>query len=94
MAKHCHECLHYEVCRLLIGERELYINDMACRFPESCGGYKKKADYTEVVRCKDCKHWIHMEDGFGDCTNRRFHLDGHADPSMKMDDFCSCGERR
>ena len=51
-------------------------------------------DAVEVVRCKDCKHWMHMEDGFGDCTNGRFHLDGHADPTMKMDDFCSCGERR
>ena len=51
-------------------------------------------DAVEVVRCKDCKHWLHMEDGFGDCTNGRFHLDGHADPSMYADDFCSCGERR
>ena len=51
-------------------------------------------DIAEVVRCKNCKHWLHMEDGFGDCTNARFHLDGHADPTMKSDDFCSCGERR
>ena len=49
---------------------------------------------TIPVRCKDCKHWLYMEDGFGDCTNRRFHLDNHADPTMKADDFCSCGERR
>lgn len=46
------------------------------------------------VHCKDCKHWLHMEDGMGDCTNSRFHLPGHADPTMKADDFCSCGERR
>ena len=51
-------------------------------------------DAVEVVRCKDCKCWIHMEDEFGDCTNRRFHLDGNADPTMKADDFCSCGERK
>ena len=51
-------------------------------------------DAVEVVRCKKCKHWLHMEDGMGDCTNRRFHLPGHADPTMKADDFCSCGERR
>ena len=49
---------------------------------------------VEVVRCRDCKWWMHMEEGMGDCTNRRFHLDGHADPSMKADDFCSCAERR
>ena len=51
-------------------------------------------DAVEVVRCKKCKHWLHMEDGMGDCTNSRFHLPGHADPTMKADDFCSCGERR
>lgn len=51
-------------------------------------------DAVEVVRCKDCKHWTHVEDGMGDCTNRRFHLDGHVDPTMKADDFCSCGERK
>ena len=51
-------------------------------------------DAVEVVRCKECEHWTHVESGMGDCTNRRFHLDGHADPTMKADDFCSCGERR
>ena len=51
-------------------------------------------DAVEVVRCKDCKHWIHMEDGIGDCTSRRFHLDGHADPCMCANDFCSYGERK
>ena len=51
-------------------------------------------DAVEVVRCKDCKHWQHVEDGIGDCTNPRFHLPGHADPTMEQDGFCSCGERK
>ena len=55
---------------------------------------KNNSDYVLVVRCKDCKHWHHIGDGTGDCTNVRFHLDGHADPSMKLDDFCSCGEMK
>lgn len=49
---------------------------------------------TVPSRCGECKHWLHTGDGMGDCTNGRFHLDGHADPTMKADDFCSCGERR
>ena len=60
----------------------------------SCIDKCPTVDAVEVVRCKDCKHWLHMEDGFGDCTNRRFHIDGCVDPTMKMEDFCSCGERR
>ena len=51
-------------------------------------------DAVEVVRCKNCKHWQHIEDGFGDCTNPRFNLPGHVDPTMELDGFCSCGERR
>lgn len=49
---------------------------------------------TIPVRCKGCKHWNHMEDGCGDCTNPRFHLPGHADPTMEADGFCLCGERK
>ena len=51
-------------------------------------------DAVEVVRCKDCNHWQHVEDGMGDCTNPRFHLPGHVDPTMEHDGFCSCGERK
>lgn len=51
-------------------------------------------DIAEVVRCKDCKHWKYVEDGLGDCTNPRFHLPGHADPTMEHDGFCSFGERK
>ena len=51
-------------------------------------------DAAEVVHCKDCKHWAHMEEGFGDCTHPRFHLEGHVDPTTNWNDFCSCGERK
>ena len=51
-------------------------------------------DAVEVVRCKDCEYWKCIEGGFGDCTHPRFHLEGHADPTMNWNDFCSCGERR
>lgn len=53
-----------------------------------------KTQGLEVVQCKDCKYWVHIEDGIGDCSNGRFHLDGHPDPSMNADDYCVCGERR
>ena len=46
-------------------------------------------DAVEVVRCKDCKHWERIANDMGDCTNGRFHIEGHADPTMQMSDFCS-----
>jgi hypothetical protein len=60
----------------------------------SCIKNAPTVDAVKVVRCKDCKHWRHIEDGLGDCSHPRFHLDGHPDPTMEMNGFCSCGERR
>ena len=54
----------------------------------------EKLPAVDVVPCKECKHWVFTGEGRGDCTNGRFHLDGHADPTMEMSDFCSLGERR
>ena len=54
----------------------------------------KTNDTVVVVRCKDCKHWLHMEDGFGDCTNGRFHLDGHADSRLLICYHLCCVTRR
>ena len=51
-------------------------------------------DAVEVVYCKECKCWEHMCDGMGDCTNAAFHLDGHPDPTMAFNDYCSRGERK
>lgn len=56
-------------------------------------GTMPTVDAVEVVRCKDCKHWQYVEDGMGDCTNPRFHLSVHPDPTMEHDGFCSAGER-
>ena len=62
--------------------------------PDLIADYLIENGAAVPVRCNNCKHWLHMEDGMGDCTNRRFHLDGHADPTMRHDEFCSLGERR
>jgi acyl-coenzyme A synthetase/AMP-(fatty) acid ligase len=72
----------------IIGEKELIINDIACRFSASCGAYKKAETFVEIVRCKDCKHWGRYEPTSvsGRC---RFEC------KMRMeDDFCSYGERK
>jgi hypothetical protein len=45
-------------------------------------------DIVEVVRCKDCKHWV-VNDDVGYCDNPDG-LDNYARP----EDFCSYGERK
>ena len=48
---------------------------------------KNKADFVEVVRCKDCNHWIYWAD------EKRCSCDLHH-TNTSRDDFCSYGERK
>lgn len=47
----CKDCVHYEVCQYHIDEE----TDMTVT---ESGKFKNKADYVEVVRCKDCEFSI------------------------------------
>ena len=83
----CTECVHYGVCKELVGEQKIRIADNACSFAEKCVAYKHKENFVEVVRCKDCKHRYTAASGVIFCTQ-------HLTMSAKDDDFCSYGERR
>lgn len=46
---------------------------------------------VEVVRCRECKHWMYMNDDVGLCVTDVPDIDGVV---RAADDFCSYGERR
>lgn len=46
----CKDCIHYEVCNYHITEETPLTVD------ECSLGFKNKADFVEVVRCKDCAY--------------------------------------
>lgn len=46
-----------------------------------------KADVVEVVRCKDCEHWIYWAD------EKRCICDLHCTHTIR-DDYCSFGVRK
>ncbi len=50
----CEKCIHYEMCK---AEMDLAPDDTFTFFPynEDCPHFKNKADFVEVVRCKDCE---------------------------------------
>lgn len=52
---------------------------------------KNTADVVEVVRCKDCVHYVPNYSG-GKCA---LHSDyyGEHEVEMEADDYCSCGRR-
>ena len=81
MAK-CTECVHYGVCKVLVGEQQIRIADKACSFAEKCVAYKHKENFAEVVRCKDCKQY----NGHRHCT--------YFEQTVLDYDFCAYGERR
>jgi hypothetical protein len=81
MAK-CGDCLHFRMCSHYVTPEET--------FPEvgGCSAFKNKGDFVEVVRCKDCKHFIQEEHG---CNHFGYY--SHT-PWVDEVDFCSYGERR
>ena len=77
----CREnCIHYDVCD--------YVSFTSTSMEKSCKDFKNKSDFVEVVRCKDCRHFVREFDIVGHCDYCGIHLD-HAESG-----FCSYGERR
>ena len=92
--KMCGDCIYYPICGQWVEESET--------FPEIEGGckvFKSKADFVEVVRCKNCEHWHYtgkglMDDRVGICGNDDFPFHCEQRPITRETDFCSYGERR
>ena len=98
--KHCEKCLYYEKCKAEIDEAP---DDIFTFFPynEDCPHFKNKADFVEVVRCKDCKQFMEYAEGVqcveksnGDCFIRMMCCIDRQFEGVTYDDFCSYGERK
>ena len=76
----CIDCIHGNVCR---NAYTLIVEP-----PNVCGYFRNKADFVEVVRCENCKHWIYWAD------SKENSCDIHHHRKMTREDFCSYGERR
>ena len=83
----CKDCVHFGICKK--------------GFPWAdgkgggwCEDFKNKANYQELVRCKNCKHCLRHTvplDAYGYCKNFGYY---NYAPEVQADDFCSYGERR
>ncbi len=78
----CKACLYYEVCPLGLAIKGA---------TGTCLKFKSKADFAEVIRCKDCKYYKHFK-GCGNWCHRRIRSD--IEYHTKLNDFCSYGERK
>ncbi len=79
----CKDCLHYEACKGTYSSAKgdediLYDFDGEMYAQSGCDDFKPKADYVEVVRCKEC--WKRYKHCF--------------DKALDDNDYCSNGERK
>ena len=82
----CNDCIYEKMCE---GRYER----------EHCYSFKDKANFVEVVRCKDCEHWHNeghdmlINQDYGSCTCKYWE---HPTEYFEMaeNDFCSYGKRR
>lgn len=88
----CNDCIYYEVCPLGLAIKGS---------TGTCLKFKNKADFVEVIRCKDCKHYksygrtsllVDSKNIKAGWCQRRMRYD--EEHRMLPDDFCSYGERR
>lgn len=62
----CKDCIGYEFCSIGRDEDTIfYGKDIACNAVEDlCPTFKNKADFVEVVRCKDCAYYVPLGDNY------------------------------
>ena len=84
----CNDCIHLEVCKMYCESAGVDFEKFKFKPTTVCDKFKPTADVVEVVRCKDCKHWIYWAD-CKYCT-----CDIHHHKNMTINDFCSYGERK
>lgn len=85
----CKDCIYFKRCVVLGVELDMHHNKDAV---QNCRHFKNKADFVEVVRCKDCKH-LRIDKDFQSgryCAIRNVNGGGFC----KDNDFCSYGERK
>lgn len=85
----CKECLHYEVCDRFTAPNETYPEVGGCKV------FKPKADYVEVVRCKDCEHCdsYYPKKAKGEEAKIAYYCES-LDCITKPTDFCNYGIRK
>lgn len=81
----CKDCIHDRVCP--------HLKDSDA---EKCGAFKNKADYAEVVRCKNCIDYIPDADLDHEQLPNDLEADGYCDNWLKYTNetnFCSSGRK-
>lgn len=52
----CKDCVHYEICKEDCESGYIYEDENGNYCDDDCEYRKNKADFVEIVRCKNCIH--------------------------------------
>lgn len=86
----CYDCIHCDRCSDFESGFSAHCADVS-----KCKHFRNKADFVEVVRCKDCKYFIgEHKNGQGICCCGIKDTNYNAEFYPYADDFCNYGERR
>jgi hypothetical protein len=84
----CKDCLYFkDVCNNYLADCTEHGEGDRVFYP--CTKFRNKADFVEVVRCKDCRYF---DKGF--INNNGFFVCSASGMEITETDFCSYGERR
>lgn len=83
--KTCYDCIHCEACSDAGDEGFSSLKEDVSK----CKHFKNKADFVEVVRCKDCIYWENGKSYTPYCNNFGSMLE-----DTRADDFCCFGEKK
>lgn len=50
----CKDCLHYMACKTLLESQGYVVDGDGLDADTRCETFQNKADFAEIVRCKDC----------------------------------------
>jgi hypothetical protein len=96
----CKDCVHHNLCdaneclRVVTDIIDDYIDTIYLDNSQNrCSHFKNKADFVEVVRCKDCKHKETITDSMNKKTSTICLL-GEALHFVEDNHYCSYGERK
>ena len=81
----CEDCLHKNVCYTVL-KFGLSCFDSESPIETFCMEFKNKADYTKVVRCKDCVSRVEFEPNKFHCENTGYYCGETG--------YCSDGVRK
>ena len=87
----CKDCIHYDLCMDKFKKQYSIYADKNITVDE-CEHFKNKADFVEVVRCRECKYSREQGKVLG-VTSYKF-CSKHNISCLSSYDFCSYGERK